>query len=75
MYFSFVNFAGIPWVAGSPALRIRLCADEVSIITTYPRTGQITLWDSGDLAGAGRGPQFIAISTKMNENLTPPFAR
>ncbi|KAJ3571005.1 hypothetical protein NP233_g4045 [Leucocoprinus birnbaumii] len=53
---------------GSPALRIHLCADEVVIITIDPRTGRITLRDTGDLAAAGRGFRFKAISEKINEN-------
>ncbi|KAF5351922.1 hypothetical protein D9756_007453 [Leucocoprinus leucothites] len=55
---------------GSPALRIHLCADEVVIITIDPRTGRITLRDTGDLAAAGRGPRFKTISERINENPT-----
>ncbi|KAF9453911.1 MED14-domain-containing protein [Macrolepiota fuliginosa MF-IS2] len=53
---------------GSPALRIHLCADELVIITIDPRMGRITLRDTGDLAAAGRGPRFTAISEKINED-------
>jgi len=73
VYFSSVNFAEIPCIVGSPALRIHLCADEVVVITIDPKTGRITLRDSGDLAAAGRGPRFTAVSTKINENPTVLF--
>ncbi|KAK0461040.1 mediator complex subunit MED14-domain-containing protein [Desarmillaria tabescens] len=49
-------------------LRVRLCADEIVIITIDPRTGRLNLRDTGDLAAAGRGPRFFAISEKINEN-------
>lgn len=50
------------------ALRAHLCADEVVIVTIDPRTGRLNLRDTGDLAAAGRGPRFTAISEKLNEN-------
>jgi len=40
----------------------------MAITTIDPRTGRISLRDTGDLAAAGRGPRFIAISEKLNEN-------
>lgn len=49
------------------ALRVHLCADEVVLITIDPRTGRLTLRDTGDLAAAGRAPRFIAISDRLNE--------
>ncbi|KDR75325.1 hypothetical protein GALMADRAFT_249364 [Galerina marginata CBS 339.88] len=52
------------------ALRVHLCADEVVIITIDTRTGRLNLRDTGDLAAAGRGPRFAAISDKLNENPT-----
>ncbi|KAK0212615.1 mediator complex subunit MED14-domain-containing protein [Desarmillaria ectypa] len=52
----------------SRGLRVRLCADEIVIITIDPRTGRLNLRDTGDLAAAGRGPRFYAISEKINEN-------
>ncbi|CDO75529.1 hypothetical protein BN946_scf184871.g10 [Trametes cinnabarina] len=52
---------------GAPSLRIHLCADEVVIVTVDPRTGRLTLRDTGDLAAAGRGPRFAAISDRINE--------
>lgn len=70
----FASFAQIHWVVGSPALCIHLCVDEVVVITIDPRTGRITLRDSGDLAAAGRGPRFTAVSTKINENPTMLFS-
>jgi len=45
----------------------------VVVITIDPRTGRITLRDSGDLAAAGRGPRFTVVSTKINENPTVLF--
>jgi mediator of RNA polymerase II transcription subunit 14 len=56
------------FVAGVYALRVRLCADEIVVITIDSRTGRLNLWDTGDLAAAGRGPRFAAISDKLNEN-------
>ncbi|KAI0745059.1 MED14-domain-containing protein [Earliella scabrosa] len=41
--------------------------DEVVIVTVDPRTGRLTLRDTGDLAAAGRGPRFAAITEKLNE--------
>jgi hypothetical protein len=32
------------------------------------RTGRMNLRDTGDLAAAGRGPRFAAISDRLNEN-------
>ena len=51
-------------------MNVRLCADEVVVITIEPRTGRLTLRDTGDLAAAGRGPRFAAISEKLNESPT-----
>lgn len=56
------------FVAGVHALRIRLCADEIVVITIDSRTGRMNLLDTGDLAAASRGPRFAAISEKLNEN-------
>jgi mediator of RNA polymerase II transcription subunit 14 len=55
-------------LAGADALRVHLCADEVVIITVDSRTGRMNLRDTGDLAAAGRGPRFTAISDRLNEN-------
>jgi mediator of RNA polymerase II transcription subunit 14 len=55
-------------VAGVHALRVRLCADEIVVITIDSRTGRMNLWDTGNLAAAGRGPRFAAVSEKLNEN-------
>ncbi|KAI8975875.1 MED14-domain-containing protein [Trametes punicea] len=51
----------------APSLRVHLCADEVVIVTVDPRTGRLILRDTGDLAAAGRGPRFAAISDRLNE--------
>ncbi|KAI0296496.1 mediator complex subunit MED14-domain-containing protein [Multifurca ochricompacta] len=56
--------------AGSQALHVYLCADEIVVVTIEPRTGKISLRDTGDLGAAGRGPRFLAISEKLNENPT-----
>ena len=53
---------------GAPSLRIHLCADEVVIVTVDPRTGRLTLRDTGDLAAAGRGPRFAAITERLNDS-------
>ncbi|OJT12740.1 Mediator of RNA polymerase II transcription subunit 14 [Trametes pubescens] len=53
---------------GTPSLRVHLCADEVVIVTVDPRTGRLTLCDTGDLAAAGRGPRFAAISDRLNDS-------
>ena len=55
------------YAEGHPSLRVHLCADEVVIVTVDPRTGRLTLRDTGDLAAAGRGPRFAAITEKLNE--------
>lgn len=46
---------------------MRLCADEVVIITIDPRTGRLTLRDTGDLAAAGRAPRFVAVTKQLND--------
>ena len=57
------------------ALRVCLCAEEVAVISIDPRTGQITLRDTGDLAapdqglcfaGPNRGLRFLMISERVN---------
>ena len=57
------------------ALRVCLCAEEVAVISIDPRTGQITLRDTGDLAapdqglcfaGPNRGLRFLVISERVN---------
>ncbi|KAG5652470.1 hypothetical protein H0H81_004878 [Sphagnurus paluster] len=53
---------------GAQALRVHLCADEIVIVTIDSRTGRMNLRDTGDLAAAGRGPRFTAISDSLNEN-------
>ncbi|RDX48026.1 MED14-domain-containing protein [Lentinus brumalis] len=53
---------------GSPSLRVHLCADEIVVVTVDPRTGRVTLRDTGDLAAAGRGPRFAAITERLNES-------
>ncbi|GLB37299.1 putative MED14-domain-containing protein [Lyophyllum shimeji] len=58
---------------GVQALRIHLCADEVVIMTIDSRTGRMNLRDTGDLAAAGRGPRFTAISDQLNNNPTLLF--
>jgi hypothetical protein len=58
------------WTANSQALHVHLCADEIVVVTIEPRTGKISLRDTGDLGAAGRGPRFLAISEKLNENPT-----
>jgi mediator of RNA polymerase II transcription subunit 14 len=57
-------------VGGSQALHVHLCADETVVVTIEPRTGKISLRDTGDLGAAGRGPRFLAISEKVNESPT-----
>ena len=57
-------------VVGSQALHVHLCADETVVVTIEPRTGKISLRDTGDLGAAGRGPRFLAISEKVNESPT-----
>ncbi|KAG5646818.1 hypothetical protein DXG03_002195 [Asterophora parasitica] len=54
--------------AGVQALRVHLCADEVVIVTIDSRTGRMNLRDTGDLAAAGRGPRFTAITDQVNDN-------
>ncbi|KIY71148.1 MED14-domain-containing protein [Cylindrobasidium torrendii FP15055 ss-10] len=52
----------------APSLRVRLCADEVVTVTIDPRTGLLTLRDTGDLASAGRGPRITAVTERLNEH-------
>ncbi|PIL36575.1 hypothetical protein GSI_00264 [Ganoderma sinense ZZ0214-1] len=52
---------------GAPSLRVHLCTDEVVIVTVDPRTGRLTLRDTGDLAAAGRGPRFSAITQRLHD--------
>ncbi|TFK44507.1 mediator complex subunit MED14-domain-containing protein [Crucibulum laeve] len=68
--FSAPGVVSVVQEGGIHALRVHLCADEVVIITVDARTGRINLRDTGDLAAAGRGPRFSAISEKLNENPT-----
>ncbi|OAX41796.1 MED14-domain-containing protein [Rhizopogon vinicolor AM-OR11-026] len=49
------------------SLRVHLCADEIAIVSIDTRAGRLNLRDTGDLAAAGRGPRFSAISDKLNE--------
>lgn len=55
-------------VEGAPSLRVHLCTDEVVIVTVDPRTGRLTLRDTGDLAAAGRGPRFAAITQRLHDS-------
>ncbi|KAI5889049.1 MED14-domain-containing protein [Schizophyllum commune H4-8] len=57
------------------ALRVCLCAEEVAVISIDPRTGQITIRDTGDLAapdkglcfaGPNRGLRFLVITERVN---------
>ncbi|KAG1750599.1 mediator complex subunit MED14-domain-containing protein [Suillus paluster] len=52
---------------GYHSLHVHLCADEIAIVTIDTRTGRLSIRDTGDLAAAGRGPRFSAISDKLNE--------
>ena len=65
-------YAKTDWnrVAGSQTLHVHLCADETVVVTIEPRTGKISLRDTGDLGAAGREPLFLAISEKVNESPT-----
>ncbi|KIK79206.1 hypothetical protein PAXRUDRAFT_161917 [Paxillus rubicundulus Ve08.2h10] len=56
------------FTGGYHVLRVHLCADEVVIISIDIRTGRMNLRDTGDLAAAGRGPRFAAISDRLNES-------
>ncbi|KAH7925939.1 MED14-domain-containing protein [Leucogyrophana mollusca] len=55
---------------GLNALRVHLCADEVVIVSIDTRAGRLSLRDTGDLAAAGRGPRFAAVSERLNESPT-----
>lgn len=54
----------------SAALRIRLCADEIILVTIDARTGRLNMRDTGDLAAVGRSQRFTALNEKINENPT-----
>lgn len=49
---------------------MHLCADETVVVTIEPRSGKISLRDTGDLGAAGRAPRFVALSEKVNESPT-----
>jgi mediator of RNA polymerase II transcription subunit 14 len=49
---------------------VHLCADETVVVTVEPRSGKISLRDTGDLGAAGRAPRDVALSEKMSENPT-----
>ncbi|KAI0045303.1 MED14-domain-containing protein [Auriscalpium vulgare] len=66
--FSLPNAVAVVREDGAIALRAHLCADELVIVTIDPRTGRLSLRDTGDLGAAGRGPRFLAITEKLNEN-------
>ncbi|KAG6898139.1 hypothetical protein C0992_004855 [Termitomyces sp. T32_za158] len=57
-----------PMAEGVQALRVHLCAEEIVIMTIDSRTGRLNLRDTGDLAAAGREPQFTVFSEQLNEN-------
>ncbi|KAF8637952.1 hypothetical protein AX16_010585 [Volvariella volvacea WC 439] len=48
------------------ALWVHMCADEVAVVSIDIRTGRLSLRDTGDLAAAGRGPQFIKATETVN---------
>ena len=54
----------------SAALRVRLCADEIILVTIDARTGRLNMRDTGDLAAAGRSQRFTSFNEKINENPT-----
>ncbi|KAI0248188.1 mediator complex subunit MED14-domain-containing protein [Lactifluus subvellereus] len=68
--FSLPGAVAVVEEANLQALHVHLCADEIVVVTIEPRTGKISLRDTGDLGAAGRGPRFLAISEKLNENPT-----
>ncbi|KAH8119598.1 MED14-domain-containing protein [Phellopilus nigrolimitatus] len=53
---------------GFAALRVHLCADVYITVSVDPRTGRITLRDTGGLSAAGRAPRYAMISERINEN-------
>ncbi|TRM70306.1 mediator complex subunit MED14-domain-containing protein [Schizophyllum amplum] len=54
--------------ADAMALRVCLCAEEVAVISIDPRTGQINLRDTGDLAAPNRGLRFAVVSDRVNND-------
>ncbi|GJE97389.1 Med14 domain-containing protein [Phanerochaete sordida] len=52
------------------ALRVKLCPDETVVITLDPRTGRLNITGAGDLAAAGHGPRFSAVTSALNHNPT-----
>ncbi|KAH9963764.1 mediator complex subunit MED14-domain-containing protein [Russula dissimulans] len=69
--FSLPRAVGVVEEAGLQALHVHLCADETVVVTIEPRTGKISLRDTGDLGAAGRAPRFAALTDKVNES--PPL--
>ena len=68
---------GTVWMASyeittdiSAALRVRLCADEIILVTIDARTGRLNMRDTGDLAAVGRSQRFTSFNEKINENPT-----
>lgn len=52
----------------SLSLHVHLCAEEFIVVFIDPRTGRLTLRDTGELAAAGRGPRDAVVSDKLNES-------
>jgi mediator of RNA polymerase II transcription subunit 14 len=53
---------------GHPVLRVRMCADEAVLVALDARTGRFALRDTGDLAGAARGPRLAVLADRVNES-------
>ena len=55
-------------LAGAPALRVHLCADEFVVVTIDSRIGRLGIRGTGDLAAAGRGPAFTSVAERLTVN-------
>jgi mediator of RNA polymerase II transcription subunit 14 len=58
-------------IGGHSTLFVRLHPSSHLHITLDPRTGRLSMRDSGGLAGADRTPRLPAMADKINEN--PPM--
>ncbi|KAI5116984.1 hypothetical protein M0805_001593 [Coniferiporia weirii] len=66
--FSFPGEVSLVVEDGFAALRVHLCADEYITVSVDPRTGRITLRDTGGLSASGKGPRYSLITDKINDN-------
>ncbi|KAH8828132.1 MED14-domain-containing protein [Flagelloscypha sp. PMI_526] len=50
------------------SLHVRISPSEIAVISIDPRTGRMTLRDTGALAAAARGPRFATATKNFNDS-------